>query len=398
MSLRSRPGHGRRERRRVPRMILLDHLAVGGGTTVAAVLARSWLDRDLPVEVVAIARVWEDADERLPPGSLTVLGARGHLASLRRLRRHLIDTVDRDGVLLSIGEYPALIAVLARWTAPGLRHVRVVIAEHQPHSLAVVFEGRRGPMGTLVPALVRSLRRRIAASICLSEHQRQESIASRLTSEERSVVIANPCVVPVASEVVVAERLQRMAAGGPIRLLAIGSYNAAKNHAMLLRVLTGLDARFSLTILGNGDPRELRLLARELHVDDRVEFLAAQPEVARVMDGHDILVLPSRYESFGLVVIEAIVRGMPVVATACNATLPVIAEACDSLRLALVDDDDAFRAAVMAWASTPWDAARLTANAARLAAIHDPELAVDQHLELFAALERGTGLSSRAAP
>jgi glycosyltransferase involved in cell wall biosynthesis len=388
---------GRRSRRDVPRVILIDHLAVGGGTTVAGVLAASWLARDLAVDVVTIARVWDGADDRLPADSLTVLGARGHLSSLRRLRRHLRDTVDRDGVLLSIGEYSALIAVLARAITPRLRRVRIVIAEHQPHSLATLFEDRRGPMGMLVPSLVRILRRRVAASICLSERQRQELIEADLTTEGRSVVIANPCVLPVVEGPVVAERIRRIAEGARIRMLAIGSYNAAKNHAMLLRVIAGLDPRFSLTIVGNGDPSELRALAEHLGVEDRIDLRAAATDVAQVMDEHDILVLPSRYESFGLVVIEAIVRGLPVVATTCNATLPVIAAGCDSLRLAPVDGDDAFRAAVTEWASTSWDVTRLLDNAMRLAAEHDPQRAVDQHLALFDALGRGIPLSTRAA-
>jgi len=388
---------GRRSRRGVPRIILIDHLAVGGGTTVAAVLAASWLARDLAVEVVTIARVWDDADDRLPSGSLTVLGAHGHLSSLRRLRRHLLDTVDPGGVLLSIGEYSALVAVLTRAITPRLRRVRIVIAEHQPHSVASLFEDRRGPMGILVPALVRALRRRVAASICLSAHQQTELIRSGLTTEGRSVVIANPCVVPAVTEPIVRERIRRIADGARIRLLAIGSYNAAKNHAMLLRVIAGLDARFSLTIVGNGDPSELRALADHLGLEDRIDLRAAATDVAQVMDEHDILVLPSRYESFGLVVIEAIVRGLPVVATTCNATLPVIAAGCDSLRLAPVDGDDAFRAAVTEWASTSWDVMRLLDNATRLAAEHDPQRAVDQHLALFDALGRGIPLSTRAA-
>jgi hypothetical protein len=86
-----------------------------------------------------------------------------------------------------------------------------------------------------------------------------------------------------------------------------------------------------------------------------------------------------------------------VVATTCNATLPVIAAGCDSLRLAPVDGDDAFRAGVTEWASTSWDVTRLLDNAMRLAAEHDPQRAVDQHLALFDALGRGAPLSTRAA-
>jgi glycosyltransferase involved in cell wall biosynthesis len=379
---------------RVPRIVVLDHLAIGGGTTVIATLAASLLARGLPVEVVAIARIWDDADERLPPGSLTVLGARGHLSSLLRLRRHLIAALEPNSVFLSIGEYSALLAVLARLTSRRLRRMKIVIAEHQPHSLAELLRDRRGPIGTLVPPVVRSLRRRVDASICLSEQQRHELIESDLATERRSVVIANPCVLPVASEAVISQRLDRLATGEDVRLLAIGSYNAAKNHAMALRVLAELDTRYSLTIVGNGDADPLRVLADELGVSDRVEFRRAEADVVRVMDDHDIFVLPSRYESFGLVVIEAIVRGLPVVATACNSTLPEIAAGCDSLRLIPVDDDAAFQMAVIDCASTLWDSEKLLAHAERLAAVHDPEHAVEQHLALFATLDREAGLSS----
>lgn len=60
----------------------------------------------------------------------------------------------------------------------------------------------------------------------------------------------------------------------------------------------------------------LRELTTTLHVDDRVEFIAPQPhdQLAGYYRAADVLVMPSRSESFGLVAAEAQACGLPVVA------------------------------------------------------------------------------------
>lgn len=98
----------------------------------------------------------------------------------------------------------------------------------------------------------------------------------------------------------------------------VGSYNDRKNPQALLRALVGLPG-LELTLQGRGPTEEkLRELARELGIDDRVDFapfLGHRKHVAAIvaqMRSAELLCLPSRSEAFALVIVEALAAGTPV--------------------------------------------------------------------------------------
>jgi glycosyltransferase involved in cell wall biosynthesis len=72
-------------------------------------------------------------------------------------------------------------------------------------------------------------------------------------------------------------------------------------------------------ILGTGPLRlELETLAKSLGISDRLDFAGFHPEPWRLIAGADVFVLPSRWEGFGHVIVEAMAVGTPVVATDCD--------------------------------------------------------------------------------
>ena len=92
-----------------------------------------------------------------------------------------------------------------------------------------------------------------------------------------------------------------------------------KNHALLLRAFALLerpDAR--LMLLGNGELEpDLRRLAAELGIADRVIFAGFHPDPTPFYRTADLFVLSSDYEGFGNVIVEALACGTPVVSTDC---------------------------------------------------------------------------------
>jgi glycosyltransferase involved in cell wall biosynthesis len=70
-----------------------------------------------------------------------------------------------------------------------------------------------------------------------------------------------------------------------------------------------------LVIVGGGDTTPVRRRMTDLGLRDRVLLLGSTPDIAAVYGGADLLVHPSKAESFGLVVVEAMAAGLPVVAT-----------------------------------------------------------------------------------
>lgn len=104
----------------------------------------------------------------------------------------------------------------------------------------------------------------------------------------------------------------------------------------------------SLTLLIVGDgPLEddLRRQARELGLENAVRFLGFRPDVSVLMRLMDVFILPSRMESVGLVLLEAMAAGRPVVAT----TVGAIPEYVDQDRTGLLappDDPEALAGAI----------------------------------------------------
>ncbi|WP_089721719.1 glycosyltransferase [Candidatus Entotheonella palauensis] len=117
--------------------------------------------------------------------------------------------------------------------------------------------------------------------------------------------------------------------GGPL-LLFIGRLQPLKGIDTLLKCVHDVRQRHDdlrVLIVGGGvdadDPHErqererLYTLMQELRLDDYVRFIDAQPqeELAYYYAAADLLVMPSHYESFGMVVLEAMACGTPVVAS-----------------------------------------------------------------------------------
>jgi glycosyltransferase involved in cell wall biosynthesis len=79
----------------------------------------------------------------------------------------------------------------------------------------------------------------------------------------------------------------------------------------------GSDQDVRVLIVGRGPLEDdLRTLARDLGVDDRVHFLGWQEDMEAVWREADILVMPSAGEPFGLAMIEGAARGLVTVAFA----------------------------------------------------------------------------------
>jgi glycosyltransferase involved in cell wall biosynthesis len=101
-------------------------------------------------------------------------------------------------------------------------------------------------------------------------------------------------------------------------MIAIGTLEPRKNQGFLLRVLSECNARgkrYTLTIVGDGQDRQrLQDLASELGVSNQVRFLGFQPNAARLIPRHRLLVHASQMENLSIVLIEALAYKRPILA------------------------------------------------------------------------------------
>ncbi len=119
--------------------------------------------------------------------------------------------------------------------------------------------------------------------------------------------------------------------GETIHIVAIGSLIPLKRHSHLIEAFqqthSSLNAR--LTIAGDGELKNsLIRLINEKNLKDRVTLLDRQnrPQIIELLDNADVFVLCSEIETFGVVVIEALSRGVPVLATRCGGPNTLINE------------------------------------------------------------------------
>jgi glycosyltransferase involved in cell wall biosynthesis len=126
-------------------------------------------------------------------------------------------------------------------------------------------------------------------------------------------------------------------------LACVARLHPAKGHDILLRALAEIRSvrdDFRVLIVGGGQLRTaLESQAKDLGLTGSVRFLGERPDAVTVMAGCDGLIAPSRHEGFGLVVAEALLLGLPVVAS----DLPAIREfadfgSCDFVAPGEVDD------------------------------------------------------------
>ncbi len=101
--------------------------------------------------------------------------------------------------------------------------------------------------------------------------------------------------------------------------VSLGNLVAYKDHALLLRALHQADEDlidWTMTLIGDGPERtHLEALARELGIDEKIEFAGYVRNPFRMLSAATALVHPSRFEGFGVALVEALALGVPVVAT-----------------------------------------------------------------------------------
>src|SRR5690606_19612720 len=127
-------------------------------------------------------------------------------------------------------------------------------------------------------------------------------------------ILANPSPVP-----------QRRS-GEPLRVLFVGSLGQRKGLRYLLEAMDHLGGGFELTLIGRPGAANCAPLTKALQTHRHIAALPHQDILAE-MRRHHVLVFPSLFEGFGLVLLEAMACGLPVIATPHTAAPDLIESA-----------------------------------------------------------------------
>jgi glycogen synthase len=209
------------------------------------------------------------------------------------------------------------------------------------------------------------------ALITCSRSMREE-VAVLFDLDAEPITVLHNGIAPhdwsVPADVVAATRARYAEAGAPL-LLFVGRLAYEKGVQDLiagLREIREAHPGTRLVLAGSGEMSEpLRAQARKLRVRRAVHFAGRLPdeELAAALAAADAVVLPSRYEPFGIVALEAAAAGAPLVASTAGGLAEVVVDGETGLSFAPGDVPGLVRA-VRTVLSDP-AAARVRAAAAR---------------------------------
>lgn len=227
--------------------------------------------------------------------------------------------------------------LLGRRLAPMLREWRPdIIVGPGNHVLPVILACGRtttpivcklsnpidpAPHSLLPSNWLAGVRRRACAPlsqiVAMSPSLREE--AAQYLQTDRVTVISEP-ILPTAPIVTAQPRQPRRR-----HIVFAGRLVAQKNVALALRTLAHLPDEMTLTIVGDGpDHNRLEALSRRLGLASRVTFVGHVSDITPYLRRCDLFLLPSRFEGYPAVLIEALAAGLPVVTTPSSPAMPEI--------------------------------------------------------------------------
>lgn len=124
-----------------------------------------------------------------------------------------------------------------------------------------------------------------------------------------------------------AEIEARAAESGPLRILYVGNVIKRKGLKVLLEALQQLDpSSWQLTAIGRHDlepdyAHQIRKSIENSYFKDQIQFVGQVPfaQMAAIFESHQLFVMPSFYEPFGIVYLEAMGAGLPIIASTAGA-------------------------------------------------------------------------------
>jgi glycosyltransferase involved in cell wall biosynthesis len=200
--------------------------------------------------------------------------------------------------------------------------------------------------------------RRIDRVLTSSENSAREIVRDFRVPADRVVNVSNGLDTELYSPDPEVEK-------NPDELLCVGrASDPNKGIKTLIQALARTPARLQLTLVDNDHPgNEVFAWAREAGVADRLRVVGrvSSDELVHLYRRASLVVVPSRYEGFGLPAAEAMACGTPVVACRAGA-LPEVMGLAEGGVLAERDDPDSLARGIMSLMDRPETRARLAAR------------------------------------
>ena len=172
---------------------------------------------------------------------------------------------------------------------------------------------------SLYVAMYKLLYKRYDLINCQSQDMKNDLINNFNVPSTIVTVINNPCDINKIKKGIKINNEKLNFSSKKYNLLAVGSLSYQKGYDLLLKIIKTMnDDKFHLTIIGDGpEKNNLKKLADQLNIIDKIDFLGLVNNPYPYMTQADLLLLSSRYEGFPNVVLESMACGTPVISFNC---------------------------------------------------------------------------------
>lgn len=153
---------------------------------------------------------------------------------------------------------------------------------------------------------------------CVSDGVRKDLLAL-IGNLNRTMTIYNPCDVnsikQAAAQPLAIEQLGLRDKG---YIIHVASFDIMKGHQDLLRAYAKTNRKLPLVLVGKGRlENDIKQLAIQLNIENEVNFLGFQTNPYPLIAASALLMLTSKFEGFGYVIVEAQALEVPVISTDC---------------------------------------------------------------------------------
>lgn len=356
-----------------PLALFVPSLFGGGAERVFVTLANTLVDlTSYPIHLVVIRDGGDFWSEVRPEVRVVNLATRHMRRSLPALIRYLRSV--RPQALCSTLSYCNVVMILAWWLAgrPG----RLLVREAN-----VILKGQ-----VLRRFLMRLTYPYATHVIVLSPEHRSNILNAKVSVRDTIKTIGNPAL-DLQTEQGNAATPDFLPQSNTRFICAVGSLTYQKGFDILLRSFSRLsDNSLHLAILGDGKLRAaLEAQSMDLGIADRVHLPGFVTRPMDIVQYASLFVLSSRWEGFPNVVLEALGKGVPVVATDCPGANRSILRDGDLGHLVTPDDPEALAESISEALANP-----RASQAERLQRAQDfaaPKIA-GEYLSLFGVAEQ----------
>ena len=294
-------------------LLISDHFGFGGVATVCNNLALGLQKKNINVELLSLL---SDRESEVIAPELPL-----HKFSFARLQRLLIFPVvfrlvkflqtHPYDIVISNKDHVNVYVILAKL----LSKKRIVVICNSHNTVSQIYQHTSRPIMKLVLNLGKFLYKK--ADVVANVSQGACCDSEQFFGLDKVHYLPNP--VMVKSDQGESDTVEFN--GDLVNIVAIGRLGFQKNFQLMLKsfaVAARYNQNLRLSILGEGtDKQNLIDLCNKLLISDKVNFCGTTNNVASYLRKADFLWSTSRFEGFGMVIVEALACGCPVLAVDC---------------------------------------------------------------------------------